>query len=144
MDMFEKASRVKLRFPSPVGPLMVEDLWDLPLSAARAARPSLDGVARAVHAELRILDEGSFVDDGPDPRRAALDLMMEVVKHVISRKKAWAAAEKAAETAARRKKLIEALGRVQDRELEGMTADQLREEINRLSSDDSQASGYPD
>lgn len=94
-------------------------------------------MARVAHAQLRDLNEVSFVDETPNPKRADLELQMEIVKHVISVKKEDAArATRAAETAARKRKLVEALGRVQDRELEGMTADALRAEIEKLSGGD--------
>ena len=38
--MFQKASRLKLRFDSPKGLLSVEDLWDLPLTSAGNRDPS--------------------------------------------------------------------------------------------------------
>lgn len=136
MDMFEKASRRGTRFDSTVGALTTEDLWGLPLTA-KGDRPSLDAVARVAHAKLRDLNEVSFVDETPNPKRADLELQMEIIKHVIAVKKEDAArATRAAETAARKRKLVEALGRVQDRELEGMTADALRAEIEKLSGGD--------
>ena len=43
-ELFIKAARKKFRFPSKVGMLNVENLWDLPLTSANKA--SLDDTAR--------------------------------------------------------------------------------------------------
>jgi hypothetical protein len=50
-NLFEKASRLKLRFSSPAGLLTVEDLWDLPLSA-QAKVANLDDIAKGLNKTL--------------------------------------------------------------------------------------------
>jgi hypothetical protein len=35
MNIFEQATRAKIRFSTPVGMLSVEDLWDLPLTSTQ-------------------------------------------------------------------------------------------------------------
>ena len=45
MNIFERASRRKLRFDTVVGLLATEQLWELPLTA-KGERPDLDKLAR--------------------------------------------------------------------------------------------------
>lgn len=79
-EMFEKASRLKLRFTTRQGLLSVEDLWDLSLN-------SLDTIAKAVNKELGTEAEGSFIPNKVT-RKAAThnDLRLEILKHVINTK----------------------------------------------------------
>jgi hypothetical protein len=134
MNIFERASRAKLRFSSSVGELTTENLWDLPLTA-KGDRPNLDTLARAVHSELKDLDEVSFVNVKPDPRKSDLELRLEILKHVIEAKMtAKAAAEKAAENAERKRKLLAALDAKQEQELVGMSKDQIEAEIAKLDA----------
>lgn len=137
MNIFERASRAKLRFPSSVGDLTSEQLWDLPLTATKGSRPDLDGVARAVlHTELKSIEEGSFVNVAPDPRKTELELKLEIVKHVIASKLAdAAAAAKRTETAERKRKLLAALASKEEQALSGMTKEQLEAEIAALGGD---------
>lgn len=133
MNIFERAARASLRFASPVGLLTCEQLFDLPLKARSSSRPDLDGVAKAVAAQLREASVESFVDDASDPRRAELELALEIVKHVIASKKTAAqAAERAAETLERKRKLLAALAARQDAELAGMTRAEIEAEIAKL------------
>lgn len=134
MNIFERAARAKTRFPSPVGDLTTEQLWDLPLTA-KGERPNLDAMARAVYVELKGIDEISFVDTKPDPRKTDLDLKLEILKHVIEAKKeAIATAEKAAQTAERKRKLLAALDSKETADLAGMTTEQIRAEIEKLGA----------
>lgn len=133
MNIFEKAARTKLRFDSTVGLLTVENLFDLPLTG-KGGRPDLDVLARGVHSELKSLEEGSFVQLKPDPRKASLELKLDILKHVIAAKlEAQAAAEKAAENAERKRKLLSALAHKEEAELTGLTREQIEAEIAKLT-----------
>ena len=71
-DIFERAARGNLRFPSSIGELTAEQLWHFPLTDRDPLRPDLDKIARSVNAELRSVTEDSFVSVTPDPRKADL------------------------------------------------------------------------
>lgn len=132
MEIFERASRAKLMFPSTIGALTTDQLWDLPLTA-RASQPDLDKLARAVSGELKSLTEGSFVEIKPDPRKTMLTLQLDILKHIIQSKlDAKAAAEKATETAERKRKLLAALDTHKEKELLSMTPEQIEAEIAKL------------
>lgn len=134
MDIFERASRTQLRFSSSVGDLTTEQLWCLPLTA-KGEKVDLDKLARATHKELKERDEVSFVDTKPDPRKTELELRLEILKHVIESKLAdKAAAEKAAQTAERKRKLMAALASREEADLSGMTREQIEAEIAALGS----------
>jgi hypothetical protein len=134
MDIFERASRSKLRFETSVGNLTTEQLWDLPLTV-RGDRPDLDRIARTANAELKSLDEGSFVNLIPDPRRVDCELRLEIAKHIIAIKIADAnAAKKALETAVRKRKLIDALAAKDDATLINMSREDIEAEIAKLST----------
>lgn len=133
MNIFERATRAKLRFESSVGLLSVEQIWDLPLTA-KGGRPSLDALTRAAHLELKNLEEGSFVEVKPNPRKIELELQFEILKHVIASKLAdKAAAEKVAENAERKRKLLAALSAKEENELTSMTKEQIEKAIAELN-----------
>lgn len=135
MDIFERAARAKSRFPSPIGDLTVEQLWDLPLVNSNDSRPSLDGVAKAVNRDLKSLAEESFIEVKSDPRRTELELKLEIVKHVIASKiAAREIAEKRAATLARKAKLLDALAAKEDQALAGMSREEIEAEIAALGS----------
>lgn len=132
MDMFERASRMKLRFPSAIGPVMAEDLWDFPL-IAREGRISLEATAKEVNRGLKELSEESFVEENHNPQRDLAELKLEIVKHIIAYKiEVKKAAETAAETAQRKRKLLSALAAKEEAELVGMTKEQIEAEIAKL------------
>ena len=134
MNIFERASRAKLRFDSPVGELTTEQLWDLPLTA-KAGKANLDQLARGTNADLKDVTEGSFVDERPDPRKTELELKLDILKHVIASKIAdRAAAEKAAQTAERKRKLMDALAQREMSDLAGMSREQIEKEIADLGT----------
>ena len=55
MNIFERASKQKLRFGTGRGLLSVEEVWELSLTA-------LDALARRVNKELKETDDESFID----------------------------------------------------------------------------------
>jgi hypothetical protein len=133
MSIFEQASRQALRFASSVGDLTTEQLWDLPL-VSKTGRSNLDSMARAFHSELKGLEEVSFVDTKPDPRKAELELQFEIVKHVIAVKLADRdAAKKAAEDAEKKQRLMAALSAKQDATLTTMSEEEIKAELAKLA-----------
>ena len=107
MSIFEKASKLKLRYETKTGNVSTEDLWDMPLESKRGA--SLDTLAQALNKELKASNEESFV---VKKTRAndELELKFEIVKHVITYKMASAErAEKAAVTKTRNVTILAAI-----------------------------------
>ena len=133
MNIFEVASRKKFLYDTEIGQLNTEQLWDLPLQSKRDGRADLDKTARVIFQELKGLEETSFVDTAPNPRKADLEVKLEIVKHIIAVKQAEnkAAVEKA-EKAERKRKLLEALANKEDQELAGKSREQLEAEIAAL------------
>ena len=130
-DIFEQAARKKLRFASSVGDLTVEQLWDLPLT--HKSRPNLNELAIATAKELRDLGDFSFVDVKPDPRKDVLTLQLEIEKRIIEVKMAEAAlAQEAAKRVERKRKILEALEKVEGSELASKSKEELLAELNSL------------
>jgi hypothetical protein len=129
MEMFEEASRRKLRFDSPRGLLSVEDLWDLPLTSPSGNRANLDSIAIDLHRATRdVADTVSFVTPSKeDAGKAELQLKFEVVKYVIGVRVAERDALKAASDRREKKqRLLELISRKEDQELEGKSVEELR------------------
>lgn len=124
--MFEKAARLKLRFASPLGNLSVEDLWDLPLTSARANQANLNNIAKDVSRQLKTEGEEDFVN----PKSGAdeiLQLKMDIVKHVIQVKQAEnEAARAAADRKEKKVRLLELIERKQDQQLEVKSLEELQ------------------
>jgi hypothetical protein len=74
--MFEKASKIKLRFPIK-GSISVEDLWDL-------TPKELDQVYRSVNKELKSLAEDSLLEKKTGG--SVLELQVGIVKHIYAAK----------------------------------------------------------
>lgn len=84
--MFEKASRLKIRFESNQGLLTVEDLWEVPLvNKGRNSYSSLDSIAKSVHKRLKDTEEESFVVKKTTVN-VGLQLKMDILKHIIETK----------------------------------------------------------
>ncbi len=83
-DIFEFATRNKLRFNSSRGPLSVEQLWDVPLRSNDGF--NLNEVAKAANKILNSATEEDFVETGRTAHQTRLEVSLEVVKHVIDAK----------------------------------------------------------
>jgi hypothetical protein len=122
--MFEKASRLKIRFQSPKGPLLVEDLWDLPLRSD-TGKANLDDIARALNKILKSQEDESFVTTSK-PVDNVLQLKFDIVKHVIVTRLAEnEAASKAKENAERKQKILGIIAAKQDEALAKMSVEEL-------------------
>lgn len=131
MNIFEKASRNKSRFPSSKGPLTTEQLWDLPLTSRTGF--DLDTVAKEVNRSLREVTEESFVSTTTNPAKVNYELMLDVVKHVISEKLVeQEARKKKAANNAEREKLLRLLDEKQNEELRGLSIEEINKRIKEL------------
>ena len=76
MNLFEIASRNKLRVPTTKGDLTVEQLWDLPLKSANGL--SLDSIAIALNKQLES-KATSFVDEVQAPESSNTKVLFDIV-----------------------------------------------------------------
>lgn len=129
--MFQKASRLKLRFPSSVGSLSVEDLWDLPLKST-ANKPCLDDIAKKVYSVLESDVRVSFVDD-VETSDVINNLRLDILKAIIAvRKEENKAALESIAKRNREQHLLSVLAHKKDEELMGKTAEEIEAMINAL------------
>lgn len=131
-NIFEHATREKLRFPSVRGLLTVEDLWTLRLTSRDSF--DLDHVARGINALLKEVSEESFVATKSNPEKESLSLKLDIVKHIIQVKMDEAAAAvSAADKAERRRKLLLLLDKKQEAELEGLSKEDIQKQLAELA-----------
>lgn len=80
-NIFEKASRLGLRFKSEVGDLTVENLWNLPLSSPKQ-NTDIQRVARIVKREL---DDVEYDITGLQTNvQSENSLRLEILEHIVS------------------------------------------------------------
>lgn len=131
-DIFEKATKQKLRFESAKGSLSVEDLWDLPLESARSI--SLDTVAIAISRQIKDADDTSFVRP-KTVTSAKLKLKLDIVKRIIEvRLEEKAAKEAAADKKAKRERVLEILADKRDESLRSKGEAELEKMLEELSA----------
>lgn len=131
-NLFVTATRKQFRFPSEIGELTTEQLWELPLTSRRGA--NLNAVAIAVNTELKGLAEESFVGPSNDPRRREFEEKLEVVKFVIAVKQD----EQAAATARvakqeLRRRIEEAIAAKEGQQLQDASLEDLQAQLAALS-----------
>ncbi len=126
MSLFEKASRLKLRFDSPKGQLTVEDLWNLPLSSKSGAA-NLDDIARGLHRLLKDDANVSFVDTAKPVDDSANQLKFDLVKHVIDTRLIEQKAEADARSkAAQKLRILEIMENKKNTKLENSSMEELQ------------------
>jgi hypothetical protein len=80
-DIFEYATRNKVRFQSVKGELTVEQLWDVPLRSKDDF--NLNVVAKTANRALKDISEESFVEHTVTPEHTRREIVLLLVKHVI-------------------------------------------------------------
>ena len=130
MEMFERGSRLKLRFEMSKGALTIEDLWDLSLN-------TLDSMAVKVDEALSKEGGKSFIPVTAAKRTASTynDLRLDILKHVISTKAAEEEARKArAEKSATISKLKELAQAKQDEKLASQSLEDILKQLGELEA----------
>lgn len=120
--MFEKASKVKLRFDYR-GVCTVEDLWDLSVK-------ELDSIYKTINAKLKQSQEDSLLNT-KTKEDEILKLQVDILKHVVEVKLAEAR-EQAKERKIKKQKLTEILASKQDADLQGKSIDEIKKMIDEL------------
>lgn len=131
MDLFEKASRLKIRFSTSKGLIGVEDLWDLPLTAT-ANRPNLDDVARELDAALKAGTQVSFVtgaSDVDEHLKLAFDIVIHVINTKISERDT---AKKDADIRAQKQRIMALIDQKKDAALSESSIDELQKMLQSL------------
>lgn len=123
-NLFEMATRSKLRFPSTKGELSVEDLWDL-------SDKDLDVVYKNLKDQEVKSSEESLLDDANvDPKLTAA---IGIVKYIFTTKRKEKLAEKERiNKKLTQRKYIDALSKKQDEAIEKMSEAELRAMIDSL------------
>lgn len=127
MEIFERASRAKLRFSTAKGQLSTEDLWDLSLT-------SLDTIAKATNKRLKEEAEESFIEV-KTKESSENQLQLDILKHVISSKLAsQEAAKKRAETMGQIARIKSIIVEKQDKSLTEKSEEELSALLKSLES----------
>lgn len=129
--MFEKATRIGLRFSTAVGLITVEQVWDLPLRSFNG-KPNLDDLARLYHKRLKDDENVSFVASAT-PQNEEDKLAFEIVKHIIKVKlDEKTAADNIRIARDKRQKLLEIIAKKEEEGLMGSSIEDLRKMVEGL------------
>lgn len=130
-NIFEFATRNKLRFVSPRGEIATEQLWDVPLRSNDGF--NLNEIAKTANKALKNATEESFVETTRTASHVKLEMTLEVVKYVIDVKlDEERAAKKRAENKIEKEKLLAILAEKQDGKLSAMSENELKKRIAAL------------
>ena len=122
-DLFERATKQKLRFNTSVGTVSVEELWDIPLTSRGTI--SLDTIAKELNRAVKADDDESFVTK-KSTSNTRLTLQFDIVKHIIEVRLAEAEAKLGRK--AKKEKQQQILALIADKkntELAGKTVEEL-------------------
>jgi hypothetical protein len=121
--MFEKASRLRLRFQYK-GLISTEDLWDLKLE-------SLDEIYKNLNKQLQETEGESLLSRKSD-NLEPLRLKIEIVKHVFTtRLQEIESKQNQIANAQHKQKLMEALENKQQEKLLNMSEEDLKKELEK-------------
>lgn len=127
MSMFEKATRIGLRFQTERGLANVEDVWNLSLK-------SLCVLAKKYKDEMKKIDEYDFLEEKETSEEdELLKLRFDIVLHMINTKRAENKS-KLEESAKKEEmnKIKAIIARKQDAALENMSVDDLMKKLDEM------------
>lgn len=123
--MFEKASKMKLRFETTKGSVSTEDLWDFNLT-------QLNLIAKSLNRKLKESDEEDFLDEKSDEDKI-IKLQFDIVLHILEAKKSEKKdKELAIEKKALKEKILEIKARKQENALENLSDEELDKKLAEL------------
>lgn len=130
-NIFEYATRNKLRFASIRGELTIEQLWDIPLRSKDDF--NLNTIAKTANKALKEISEESFVETTKTAAHTRCEAAMEAVKYIIDVKLAEETAAKTrAEKKQEKEKLLGILAEKQAGKLSELSEKELQKRIAAL------------
>ena len=125
-NIFEYATRNKLRFTSKKGNLTTEQLWDLNVE-------SLDEIYKDLNKEMKSFEGDSLLKQA-NPKNEELTVSIEIIKHIVTVKLAEKTA-KEAEVARKleSQKIMKILAEREDKALENLSEEDLRKRLAELN-----------
>ena len=134
-NLFEYATRNKLRFPSTKGELTVEQLWDVPLRGKNGDGFDLNTIAKTANKAWKDVSEESFVETAHTPEHTKRETTLEIVKYVIEVKLGEEeAAKKRADNKTEKEKLLKILAEKQAGKLSELSEKELQRRIAALDA----------
>lgn len=130
-NIFETATRTKLRFTSARGELTIEQLWDIPLRSRDDF--NLNVIAKTASKAFKEIAEENFVDQTRTAEYTRRELALEVIKYVIDTK--LGEEERAIDLAGKRQekeKLLKILAEKQEGKLSELSEKELQKRIEAL------------
>jgi hypothetical protein len=131
-ELFERATRKKYRFNSPMGELTVEQLWGLPLTSTNTNVANLDDIAIQLHQVVESTPTTSFVKKNVSSNSETKD-KLDIVVHVIDTK--ITEAEESNKRQANKQTKQQLLALVEQKKLEALgqsSIDELLAQIAKL------------
>lgn len=126
-NLFEVASRRKLRFDSKHGKITVEELWDLSLE-------SIDSIAVALNNKIKTTETVSFVSNVSSVNTED-KLKFDIVIHIINTRKAESDALRERAVNAERARTIRAeLSRRKEDAIKTKSDEDLQKELDELQN----------
>lgn len=123
MELFAKIVKKGLTFNTPKGPLLPQQVWQLPLTGNNGF--NLDEISKTLLKKVRESEEESLVTEASSMNTDD-QLRLDVLKCIIADKKAEKEArEKAAATRAKNNRIKELIAKKQDQELEEKSLEEL-------------------
>lgn len=123
-DLFERATRQKLRFETVAGNISVEDVWSLPLSRGKV---NLNDLAKELNKEIKTFEEEDFVNKTSNSKNEDIKLKFDIILHVIKYQTEQAEAkEKATLTLEKRRSIQALIEKKESQQLENLSIEELK------------------
>lgn len=119
MSNFKQASKLKLRFDTPFGPLTTEQLWDL-------SPVELDGIAVELDEEYKASNKKSFLAKKTKKDKIVkfkLDIVVDILTTKVEEEEASLTA---VETKAHNQNILEIIAEKEGDALKGKTVEELK------------------
>jgi len=130
MELYKKAAIEKWRFETIQGSIMVEDLFDLPLTSRRA---NLNDVAKSINKQIKDAGEEDFVSTSNNVTNVLRE-KLELVKDIIATKQAEIEARENALAIIQRKQYLKSLITEKKGDIDkGKSLEDLEKELSSLN-----------